>query len=92
MRTTASNTVHSVAVPLPAVRAAWHSAPTESFTIDCAECMHQHSSVCDDCVVNFIVSREPEDAVVVDVDEARAVRLLQHAGLVPESRHSYRVG
>ena len=39
--------------------------------------------VCDDCVVSFIVGREPEDALVVDADEARAVRLLGRAGLVP---------
>jgi hypothetical protein len=43
--------------------------------------------VCDDCVVSFIVGREPDDAVVVDADEARAVRLLARAGLVPDVRH-----
>jgi len=59
----------------------------EAFTIDVVDCMHQHSSVCDDCVVSFIVGRQPEDAVVVDADEARAVRLLEQAGLVPGVRH-----
>ena len=58
-----------------------------SFTVDCADCAHRLTSVCDDCVVSFIVGREPEDAVVVDADEARAVRLLAHAGLVPGVRH-----
>ncbi len=81
----------AVAVPSPVVRTA-RPAPPPSFVIDCAECEHQHTSVCDDCVVSFIVDRRPEDAVVVDVDEARAVRLLQQAGLVPEVRHSRRVG
>jgi hypothetical protein len=43
-------------------------------------------------VVSFIVDRHPEDAVVVDAAEARAVRLLEQAGLVPGVRHSRRVG
>jgi hypothetical protein len=66
--------------------------PPEAFTIDCADCQHQHTSVCDDCVVSFIVDRQPEDAVVIDADEARAVRLLEQAGLVPGNRHSRQVG
>jgi hypothetical protein len=56
-------------------------------TIDCAECAYQHTSTCDDCVVTFLVDRQPEDAVVVDAEEARAVRLLERAGLVPGFRH-----
>jgi hypothetical protein len=67
-------------------------APPEAFTIDCADCQHQHTSVCDDCVVTFIMDRQPEDAVVIDADEARAVRLLEQAGLVPGNRHSRQVG
>ncbi len=66
--------------------------PPAAFTIDCADCVHRHTSVCDDCVVSFIVGREPEDAIVVDVEEARAVRLLEQAGLVPGVRHSRDVG
>lgn len=58
-----------------------------SFTVDCADCAHRATAVCDDCVVSFIVGREPDDAVVVDADEARAVRLLARAGLVPDVRH-----
>jgi hypothetical protein len=54
--------------------------------------MHRHTEVCEDCVVSFIVGREPEDAVVVDVEEARAVRLLEQAGLVPGVRHTRNVG
>jgi hypothetical protein len=52
----------------------------------------QHTVACDDCVVTFICSRTPEDAVVVDVDEWRAVKLLQDAGLVPKLRHRRRTG
>ncbi len=82
----------TVPVSLPSVRPRLGAVPAESFTIDCADCMHQHTSVCDDCVVSFIVDRQPEDAVVVDVEEARAVRLLAQAGLVPGVRHTRDVG
>lgn len=61
-----------------------------AFTIDCAGCAHQGTDVCDDCVVTFIVGRSPGDALVVDADEARAVRLLERAGLVPGVRHEAR--
>ena len=63
-----------------------------SLTIDCADCRHRETPVCDDCVVSFIVGRRPEDAIVVDADEVRAVRLLAQAGLVPGVRHSRQVG
>ncbi|MGZ4676757.1 MAG: hypothetical protein ACXVJ7_11430 [Acidimicrobiia bacterium] len=46
---------------------------------------------CDDCVVTFVTSRDPGDAVVIDVAEERAVRMLARAGLVPELRHFPRV-
>jgi hypothetical protein len=55
--------------------------------IDCHDCRMQHTAACADCVVSFIVGREPGDAVVIDVAEARAVRVLARAGLVPELRH-----
>ena len=66
------------------------SPDPEAFTVDCAECAHRSTAVCDDCVVSFIVGREPGDALVVDADEARAVRLLEQAGLVPGVRHEAR--
>jgi hypothetical protein len=55
--------------------------------IDCDDCRMLGTDTCDDCVVSFIVGREPGDAVVIDVAEERAVRLLARAGLVPELRH-----
>jgi hypothetical protein len=66
--------------------------PPAAFTVDCADCSHRETSVCDDCVVSFIVGREPDDAVVVDAAEARAVRLLEQVGLVPRVRHSPQAG
>jgi hypothetical protein len=68
------------------------NAAPAAFTIDCDDCEHQRTAVCDDCVVSFIVDRRPGDAVVVDAGEARAVRLLERAGLVPGVRHSVKVG
>ena len=57
-------------------------------TVDCAECSVRDTQVCDDCVVTFIVNRRPGDAVVIDVAEERAVRMMARAGLVPELRHA----
>ena len=80
-----------VVLPLPARRSAGPvPAADGSFTIDCAECAHRATEVCADCVVSFVVGREPEDALVVDADQARAVRLLGRAGLVPGVRHEAR--
>ena len=60
--------------------------------IDSDECRMQHTSACDDCVVTFIIGREPGDALVIDADEERAVRLLADAGLLPALRHQRRAG
>jgi hypothetical protein len=56
--------------------------------IDCAECVMQGTDVCDECVVTFVASREPGEALVIDAAEERAVRLLARAGLVPRLRHT----
>ena len=64
----------------------------EVLTIDCAECSLEGTDACDDCVVTFLCSRAPDEAVVIDVAEARAVRLLSRAGLVPSLRHVRRTG
>ena len=65
---------------------------TSSITIDCDSCAMQHTPVCDDCVVSFVCSREPDEAVVIDLDELRAMRMLGEAGLVPRLRHTPAVG
>jgi hypothetical protein len=67
-------------------------ADSQSLRIDCDECVMQHTPTCDDCVVTFICSRRADEAVVVDVAEVRALRLLSNAGLVPELRHVRRTG
>lgn len=63
-----------------------------SFTISCGDCSMRESAACADCVVTFICDREPDDAVVIDVAEARAVRLLADAGLIPRLRHARDTG
>jgi hypothetical protein len=64
----------------------------EGLVISCDDCVMQHTSTCDDCMVSFILNREPGDAVVFDAAEARALRMLTQVGLVPKPRHVRRVG
>jgi len=47
----------------------------------------QHTPACSDCVVTYLCDREPEQAVVIDIADLRAMRMLADAGLVPELRH-----
>jgi hypothetical protein len=65
---------------------------SDDLRIDCDECLMRESAACDDCVVSFIVNREPGEAIVFDVAEARALRSLSGAGLVPELRHRRAAG
>jgi hypothetical protein len=60
---------------------------SQTLTISCDDCTMQATAACADCVVTFLCNREPHDAVVIDVAEARALRMLSAAGLVPELRH-----
>ena len=62
----------------------------KSMTIDCEDCVMQRTVACEDCVVTAICGRAPEDAVVIDAAEARAVRLLGRSGLVPPLLHRTR--
>ena len=64
----------------------------EPITIDCGDCVMTGTSACDDCIVSFIVGREPGDAIVIDADEERALRTLSDSGLVPRLRHERRLG
>ncbi len=58
-----------------------------TMTISCDDCSMRHTAACDGCLVTFLCDREPDEAVVIDVAEARAVRLLSRGGLVPPLRH-----
>lgn len=59
-------------------------------TIDCGECVMAGSAACGDCVVSCVVGREPGEALVIDAQEERALRLLGAGGLVPALRHRVR--
>jgi hypothetical protein len=63
-----------------------------TLTIDCDECVMQGTDTCEDCVVTFLLDRDPDEAVVIDAAEARVVRLLAGAGLVPGLRHQRPTG
>ena len=53
--------------------------------IDCDACVAQHTDACQDCVVTFLLDR-PEGAIVFDVEEERALRVLHDGGLAPALR------
>ncbi len=53
--------------------------------IDCDECAMQGTDQCRDCVVTYMLDRE-DGPVVVDAEEAQALRRLGEAGLVPMLR------
>lgn len=61
-----------------------------SLEISCDDCVMDGTSACADCVVTFLCGREPGDAVIIDVAEVRALRLLADGGLVPGLRHQRR--
>jgi hypothetical protein len=61
-----------------------------AIAISCDDCNLQHTAACDDCLVSFVLGREPDDALVIDVDEAREVRRLADTGLLPRLRFSGR--
>lgn len=64
-----------------------NSSTPPSTIIDCDTCVMQHTTACDDCVVTFLCERDRSDAVVIDIEDLRAMRLLADAGLVPRLRH-----
>lgn len=63
-----------------------------TLTISCDTCNHEGTSACDDCVVSFVVGHDASDAIIIDVAEARVVRIFERAGLLPALRHEARTG
>ena len=63
---------------------------SDRLVIDCDDCRLQHTDSCADCVVTFVCDgdHQPRRALVLDLAEVRAVRLLTSAGLVPALRHA----
>ena len=65
-----------------------NETPDRSLSISCDDCSMQCSSACAACVVTFLLRDdvvEPEhETLVLDLEQARVVRLFSSAGLVPE--------
>jgi hypothetical protein len=61
--------------------------PDAVLRIDCDECALQATDACEDCVITFLCGADAAAPVVVDLAEARAMRLLDDAGLAPPLRH-----
>jgi hypothetical protein len=61
-----------------------HPAP---LVISCDTCVMAQTSACDDCVMAVLCPAEEPRAVVLDLAERRALRLLADAGMVPTLRH-----
>ncbi|MDO8391825.1 MAG: hypothetical protein Q7V57_15225 [Actinomycetota bacterium] len=57
------------------------------FLISCDTCVMDGSADCADCVVTHLLSPAPREAVVLNLAEVRAMRLLAEAGMVPTLRH-----
>ena len=55
--------------------------------IDCDDCVMAGTDACSDCIVTYLCTRDDGGAVVIDVQEVRALRLLQQGGLAPALRH-----
>lgn len=68
------------------------SQPADVIVIDCDTCTRQNTPACTDCVVTFLCAREPDEAVIIDVAEVRALRMLSEVGLVPHLRHRRHTG
>jgi hypothetical protein len=58
-----------------------------TLTISCDTCIMRATVACDDCMVTALYGMTEHQAVVLDLAEQRAVRLLVDAGMVPALRH-----
>ena len=63
------------------------SLSSGSITISCDTCIMRATVACDDCMVTAMYGMVEHQAVVLDLAEQRAVRLLVDAGMVPALRH-----
>lgn len=62
-------------------------ADADPLCIDCDRCVLQDTDACGDCIVTFLCGVDAGEPVVVDLAEARAMRVLGEAGLAPPLRH-----
>lgn len=63
--------------------------PADALVIDCDTCVMHESDACGDCVMSFLLDHEPTSttAIILDLNEIRALKALGDAGLVPTLRH-----
>jgi hypothetical protein len=55
--------------------------------IDCGDCVMEHTSACDDCIVTVLLNQMPQQAPLnLGGDEAEALSNLAEAGLVAPLR------
>ncbi len=59
----------------------------DPLVVSCDTCAMRQSPACGDCLVSFLCGGATETAVIFDIHEQRAVKLLAKAGLVPTLRH-----
>ncbi len=59
----------------------------DPLVISCTNCSMRKSPACEDCLVTFLCGGASETAVIFDIHEQRAVKLLANAGMVPTLRH-----
>ena len=60
---------------------------TPVLMISCDTCIMAHTDACGDCMMSVLCDSEPGEAVIIDLQELREIRLLAKAGLVPTRRH-----
>lgn len=70
-----------------AQRASQELASAQPIEVDCDTCVMRATDACGDCLVTYICDREPDEAVIITIEELRAMRTLSEAGLVPDLKH-----
>lgn len=55
--------------------------------ISCDTCIMRQTDACNDCMMSVLCDVDETEAVVLNLQELRDIRLLAQAGLVPTLRH-----
>ena len=55
--------------------------------ISCDTCIMRDTEACNDCMMSVLCDVAPTEAVVLNLQELRDIRMLAQAGLVPTLRH-----
>lgn len=60
--------------------------------IDCKDCEFQGTEHCEDCFVMAVLSRKPDQPLVIEPEEEEAIATLQEAGLAPVIKFKRKAG